>query len=338
LNSVKTFDPEWAAVKPAVREIVELIPGVYHAWPTGEVVGRCVVEQLLAQLLFDERNKNNRHVITGNVGFLNRVLLGGLWDCNGETIIWDWDGFLRNGQHRIKSCAETGVPLETWMIFGINPEFFRSYDQGVKRGMAHVLDIGKEANASNLAAVLANVQRFKETGNLASHNLVRTSNTEYQLLFEKHPLTRESTSWVKSTGVFSVLNKRTGKMKLVTFPSTGMTGALHYLFGCVDKKLRDQLFTGMVEIEKGHIFDGVSDDRWSGPRYWVTYIRNQRTEIERDPAYYTACWIKCWNYFCSGKKIKEVRWRRDGGEPYPQIWGWTYNDKGIPVCANNVAL
>jgi hypothetical protein len=48
----------------------------------------------------------------------------GVWALNGKSLIFDSNGRLLNGQHRLTACAQSGVPLVTLVVRGVNPSVF----------------------------------------------------------------------------------------------------------------------------------------------------------------------------------------------------------------------
>lgn len=63
----------------------------------------------------------------------------GLWQNNGEAIVFDEDGFLKNGQHRLAAIIKSGVTIEVAVIRGVGRDvtiwddtFRRTLNQMVK--------------------------------------------------------------------------------------------------------------------------------------------------------------------------------------------------------------
>lgn len=48
------------------------------------------------------------------------------WQLNGKVIIFDSNGRLLNGQHRLSACALSGKNLTTLVVRGVNPATFDS--------------------------------------------------------------------------------------------------------------------------------------------------------------------------------------------------------------------
>jgi len=46
------------------------------------------------------------------------------WQLNGKVIIFDSNGRLLNGQHRLSACALSGQTFTTLVVRGVNPDAF----------------------------------------------------------------------------------------------------------------------------------------------------------------------------------------------------------------------
>lgn len=59
-----------------------------------------------------------------HVNELAEIMKAGLWQLNGEAIVFDEEGFLKNGQNRLAAIIICGKPIETCVIRGIKPDVF----------------------------------------------------------------------------------------------------------------------------------------------------------------------------------------------------------------------
>lgn len=77
--------------------------------------------------------------------------LNGQFKANGESIILDEYGRVMDGQHRLTSVVETGIPMICLVVTGIKTQEMSSIDRGMSRRPQDVLDVsGIEGNASIL--------------------------------------------------------------------------------------------------------------------------------------------------------------------------------------------
>ena len=79
-----------------------------------------------------------------------RDMKAGQWFANGEPIVFDANGNLKNGQHRLMAIVLAGVPVDIYVIRGVNPDY-TTYDYGLGRKLS------RELGVSNNAEVIANM-------------------------------------------------------------------------------------------------------------------------------------------------------------------------------------
>lgn len=72
-----------------------------------------------------------------------------------EGYIFDTDGYVISGQHRMKAQANANVTLKVWVFPNEPREIFDVVDQGYKRTAAHLLRIPYATNLANAARHLA---------------------------------------------------------------------------------------------------------------------------------------------------------------------------------------
>jgi hypothetical protein len=105
-----------------------------------------------------EKNTNNRRL---NKPLDDRTVLGyahdmklGRWHLTGEPLMFDWNGDLLNGQHRLWACIIAETPFESVVVFGVDPEARIVIDTGKKRTLGNYLTMKTERDAVSLAATI----------------------------------------------------------------------------------------------------------------------------------------------------------------------------------------
>lgn len=77
----------------------------------------------------------------------------GLWRLNGEGIIFDRDGNMIQGQHRMHAIIKSGISQSMLVVRGVETEAFETLDTGLKRSPADVLSLaGIRGDNRRLAA------------------------------------------------------------------------------------------------------------------------------------------------------------------------------------------
>jgi len=100
-------------------------------------------------------NTRNRK-LTSTWARLRAAIVRGAWRLNGECIVFDRNGVLVDGQHRLTAIAQSGRAVPVLVIYGVDPEAFVTMDQGKKRSGADVLSTAEDYrdHAHTIAAAL----------------------------------------------------------------------------------------------------------------------------------------------------------------------------------------
>src|SRR5688572_11095199 len=98
------------------------------------------------------QNTRNRHLRSKHVQHLAEAMRGGRWTMNGDTIRFNGNGELIDGQHRLAAVIESETPITTAVIRGLDFAAFDTIDTGAKRMAADALTIDGESSSLLLAA------------------------------------------------------------------------------------------------------------------------------------------------------------------------------------------
>lgn len=112
-----------------------------------------------------QRKNINRSIRLSQLRRLKRALEHARWQINGETIIFDHEGRLVEGQHRLQAAVDLQQTIWALVVHGIDRERFKTMGQGSKRTAGDILGIQGVKNATSIAAALRWVYRY-ETGQM----------------------------------------------------------------------------------------------------------------------------------------------------------------------------
>lgn len=82
----------------------------------------------------------------------------GLWTLNGETIVFDEDGFLKNGQHRLCGVISAGKPIKTLVVRGIDSDI-TNFDGQLRRTITQNVNaagLNVNTNIASAAKIIVN--------------------------------------------------------------------------------------------------------------------------------------------------------------------------------------
>lgn len=90
-----------------------------------------------------EGHTHNRPLYDRDVDRYAEEMKAGKWVLNGAPIIFDWNGALRDGQHRLWAVFNSGVTIRAVVVQGVDPDTFATLDSGRKRsGADHLIVAG----------------------------------------------------------------------------------------------------------------------------------------------------------------------------------------------------
>jgi hypothetical protein len=196
-----------------------------------------ITPKIAADML--EKNAENRPISSREVTRLAHIIQSGEWRLNGESIKFDWNDRLRDGQHRLSAVIEAETSIEAFVVYDLNPDTFSTMDQGRGRTVGDILAI-------------AGTPKSKATG-LAVATLYR--------ILKDRPI-HGSVDKIPPYGALEILRRHPGISDSIEFctplysdgdkpVSLGMLATYHYLLGSVmgnkslAEKLMKQLATGI---------------------------------------------------------------------------------------------
>ena len=110
-----------------------------------------------------EKVRNVRTTRHDHIAGLARAMKAKRWEANGATICIDSEGYVVDGEHRLRACMLAGVPFGTLVVDGI--EQCDTIDTGRKpRTVAQLLSHAGVKNATVSASIARYLLVFKQHG------------------------------------------------------------------------------------------------------------------------------------------------------------------------------
>jgi hypothetical protein len=130
--------------------------------PIAEVV---TLTPVLASLLL-ERNPANRPISRAGKNEIKQDLTNGRYVFNGESIIVSDTGILNDGQHRCLNVLETGIPIQTVIVFGPKEETRFTVDTGKSKTVSNFLAMKGRKYTHILGAAAGYILQLRQFGRL----------------------------------------------------------------------------------------------------------------------------------------------------------------------------
>lgn len=119
-----------------------------------------LIDQRMALAMWELRGAN-RNASQSKIKRYYVAMEENRWKLTHQGLMFDTNGQLRDGQHRIAALIKHGKPLQFWVCFGCDPKAFNVVDQGDKRTAANLLSIDQIPNASLTSATVAFLLRIE---------------------------------------------------------------------------------------------------------------------------------------------------------------------------------
>jgi hypothetical protein len=246
------------------------------------------------------KNTSNRRVRHGVVSRYAHDMTQGAWRLTTETIKFDENGNLLDGQHRLLACIESDTSFVTMVATGVEKDAFIVMDSGAGRTVADMLRQLGYTDVHNLAAMIAHLIRYETYGTFhtgGSRAPSRSQILQYLSDHEEPVLRSLHTSSRRIPGL-----------------RPSMAAALHYLFDPVNDEdnaaFWERLHSG-EGLEKGNPILALRR----------RLADNATSTRKLPPNEEAALTIKAWNLWRQGREVQVLTWRPGGANPekFPTI-------------------
>lgn len=265
--------------------------GIEFIWP-----------QKAAEML--ENNLNNRKVSQNVVDLFARDMANKEWELNGESIKFDRNGRLIDGQHRLLAIIKAGVSVQTFVVRGLSPKTIYTQDTGRRRSLKDAFDV-EGIKYSNLIP-----------GIIKSHNSLQNSGHNY--VGESEGIMNKGARSLTNKQALSIYHKdpevwdhiAAFTYAVCSHMSILKTSELGGIYAYLYKNLGHQMST----IEQ--FFNELTDVKPT-ENSTIRLLRKRLLDAKlhpRDtlvPRYRFAIIVRTWNAFLNGENLRVLRWDFD---------------------------
>lgn len=240
-----------------------------------------------------EKNPKNRNLSKRTVSRYARDMVNGAWKFTAAPLLFNGNGDLIDGQHRLAALIKADKTLDFLIVQGMTLSVQEAIDQGRNRSAADHLSLRDFKQAVRLAASARMLLRIKYNNAEGSGNRITTrptgmpTNAEVLALVDRHPRLAESVEAI-------------GNTVIGVHPS--MMGALHY----IGSKLLDDPDTAdsfMAVFANGEpAYEGDPAHLWR-ERLIAQQTKKLKLRIERQ----VTGTVHAWNLFKRREQLKQFR-------------------------------
>ena len=241
-----------------------------------------------------KRNVHNRPLSQSHVNRLAGAMKADAWKMNGDTVRFNGNGDLIDGQHRLTACVQSGCSFDSYVVKGLEHSAFDTIDQGKARTAGDVLARHGEKHYNMLAAAVRIVCLITNTGTLRGCGATRAD--EITQCLEANPGLRECCELAVQY-----------RNRVISY---SLVAGLWHLFRQRDKSLADQFWTRVLSGE------GLSK---SMPEHLLRerMIANVTSTSKLSTANVAMLCIKAWNAVRAKKPMRCLKIQ--DGEEFPVI-------------------
>lgn len=250
--------------------------------------------------IYLSRSKGNRPINNRVVQQYARAMKRGEWMLNGEAIIFDNNGNLVNGHHRLNAVIKADCSAWFQITEGVEPSAFATFDCGLRRTAAQCLSLAGVRNYSQVASAIRSfivLCRNQKMVRPAAENT--PTNSEVADCYHQFQDT-----WDR-IGTFISNARMRGFL-----PMGWIGGAYFYLL----QQGRDEgdityFFSQLCSL-------GTSENSTIEKlRTQLLRAKTQRRDLRADVKW--ALFVKTWNAFVEGRTISALKWQY--GEETPTL-------------------
>jgi DNA-binding transcriptional regulator YiaG len=257
-------------------------------------------------------NTNQQRTLsTSRIAHFADEMKAGRWQLNGESLIFDSDGRLIDGQHRLVACIRADCSFTTVVVRNVAPESFQSIDTAGVRSRRDVLSISGEKYRTQLAAGLRLLWEW-ERGRPFPHGGAHgdaLSNTQVLDYLEKHPRMRECAAFAASRKALNRLLPASRKALNRLLPAS-LTTVLAYVFSGKDATMCKVFFDA---VESGANLHVHSPTRLLRERL----VANRGNKAKLPSEHIAALTIKAWNAERANREMRVLKFM--DGEEFPDV-------------------
>lgn len=188
------------------------------------------------------RNIHNRPMRASKVAEFARDIQAGDWAMNGETIKFDTEGTLLDGQHRLSAIVKADTPTDLLVVTGLAAATQHTMDAGTKRTASDAFKLSDEKHNTLLAAIVRRAWAWERGDHKLSLNVAPTI-TEAKTFLAENPSLRRSAE---------IASRVRTQFK---YAPPSATGVAHFLFNRISSDDAAMFFARLgdgAELPAGH--------------------------------------------------------------------------------------
>ena len=236
-----------------------------------------------------KHNSQNRKESSRNLLFLTQQMKNDLFLENGESIVFDQNNNLTDGQHRLMAIVASGKSYNIPIVRGVNSNSMATYDTGKNRSSADVLGLNGFKNCSTLSSLVKLIYKYeiKQSKSKHTNGYNRSETLTNQQILD---FCKENNGWMQEMikNIDKIYKKTNTKF-------LGVTNLSFIAYTIGGKNPSSEVYNFIKNIY------GVTREEGTATTYLYNKLYNSK--INQEPlSYYwiLGMSIKAWNFYLEG--------------------------------------
>lgn len=248
-----------------------------------------------------ESNIKNRKQRRDGVDSYARDMKSGNWLLTGDSLKFDWFGNLLDGQHRLEAIVLADTPIQTVVVWGVDPKAQDRVDTGIIRQFRDQLALRGVAHSDIIAPMLRRIILW-EQGERVQFNRNRVTAAELEVAFALNLAVVEHCA-----DFVAPLAKGTG-----VSPSL-----LAFIFWILIQANYDEAHDFVVKMSTGAMME--ENDPIMVLRNRILKAKSQRAAIQQAEALWLAMFA--WNAWMEERTVSRLILPKNGmsNESFPRL-------------------
>lgn len=273
----------------------------------------------LAAAILEHRNPYNRSLPATYTRQLGMAMREKRFPLTGETILFNKDANVSNGQGRLSGVQWSGESVKILTVFGVDhATVFPVLDHGRRRSLRDVLFLSDRdrRNLALLAAAVTRLYEFFTRGRIDGFSVARLGATDAALLDFSATLGNDLDEIIRRVATVS-------KSCQAVACGGSHFAALMWLFSQLNPAAAEEFYIGITQSAMP-----LDDVRWSGARRFVQRMQRHDKVGRIHASIYTAFLIKAWNGFVTNTEVERLNLNARSDLSYPRVEGVKYAKDG----------
>ena len=254
-----------------------------------------------------ETSAGNRPISMTTVKSYAATMENGGWKVNGVPIVFDSNGNLIDGHHRLQALILANRSIELTVTRGVEPDVFTTFDCGRRRNLGQILAMCNVADYNKVSGVVSMNIALERYGAIRKNNGAKEFRMTNDIYYQKYK--EDPDGYVECTK-FAEKLYRVAKILRMSW----IGGLTYYLThtGTFELDYVKKFFTAVCNLETSGI--NPADEL---RKFIIRNSRNNETK-KLDQNYLFAIVIKAWNAYVNGTIIGCLKYV-PGKEEYPKL-------------------